>query len=169
MRPILCQWDGEVMRPTGRMQAIADAQFVPGERYRLEVVCNRSGADHRHYFAWLHEAWSNLPEHLEGRWADEDALRRWALIKADFFTVHTYYAETETEADRYSASMLEQDSEVQIERAGFRVIVKRAMTQNFKSMTQRQFHDSKDKVIRVVSMLIGVTPETLKRESLRHA
>jgi hypothetical protein len=169
VRPVLYQWDGEAMRPVGRWQQLAIEQCVPGERYMLEPVGDRSMADHRHYFAWLADAWANLPEQWEGRWPDPDRLRKWALVQAGYCTTTTYRARTRDEAERYIASMLDFDDELEIERIRTRVIVKKAESQSFPAMSQRRFRESKEAVINVVSMLIGVTPQTLKRESLRHA
>jgi hypothetical protein len=169
MRPILYQWDGGAMRPVGRMQALADQQFVPGERYVLELSNNRSMAEHRQYFAWLHEAWTNLPEHLEKRWIDPDRLRKWALIRAGHCKTKTYPAKSEAEARRYIKTETEDDDEVEIERFGYEVTIHWAKSQSFEAMTAAEFRASKEAVVAIVSMLIGTTPEILKRESLSHA
>lgn len=171
MRPVLCQWDGEVMRPVGRMQALAARQYVPGERYMLEPSNSRSQAEHRQYFAWLNEAWANLPEYHAGRWVDADRLRKWALIRAGHCKTTTYPAKSKAEAWRYIKSRLEEDDEIEVavEPDSHWVTVHEAKSQSFEAMTAVQFRKSKEDVIAIVSMLIGVTPKTLKRESLHHA
>lgn len=169
MRPILYQWDGEAMRPVGRMQALANEQYVPGERYVLELSNSRSQAEHRQYFAWLDKAWSNLPEYYENRWATPERLRKWALIQAGICHTTVHPKPTIEEAERFVQSMLVHDDELEIVREDCVVTVKRAKTQNFQEMTAAEFRDSKERVGRIVAMLIGVPLETLKRESQNHA
>jgi hypothetical protein len=169
MRPVLMQWDGEVMRPVGRGLQLATEQYVPGERYMLEPLDARSLAEHRHYFAWLNEAWANLPEQWGNRWTNPEQLRKWALNQTPFCTTTVHRTASVAEAKNLVRYLLVVDDELEIERIGRRVIVKKADSQNFQSMSKKKFRESKEAVMAVVAMLIGVTPQTLKRESLRHA
>ena len=79
------QWDGESMRPVGRYASEADRHFVIGARYRLEEVSERSDISHRHEFAWLREAFNNLPEALADQFPTVEHLRKRALIQAGFY------------------------------------------------------------------------------------
>ena len=82
--PMDYAWDGESMFP--RVPRLADKHFVVGLSYRLVPHEERSMAQHRYYFASINEAWKNLPEDLAERFATPDQLRKFALIKAGYYT-----------------------------------------------------------------------------------
>lgn len=65
IHPIVFDWNGEAMVP--RHPKRADREFVVGQCYSLIQQEERSSSSHRHEFAWLHEAWQSLPEHLTDR------------------------------------------------------------------------------------------------------
>lgn len=159
MRPILFSWDGEVMRPYGRMSKLADEQFVVGETYMLEQVAERSQQDHRHYFAWLNEVWRNLPEHLDGKWSDVERLRKWALCATGHCQVITHTFRTRKEAEKFMAETARQDDEVFLERIRTRVIERRAKSQSYSAMTKTEFRKSKDDVINLLTKMIGVNQQ----------
>ena len=59
-RPQGFTWDGQAMVP--RSQRLADQAYTVGETYLLVPHEQRTSATHNHEFAWLKEAWLNLPE-----------------------------------------------------------------------------------------------------------
>ena len=71
-------WNGEAMIPTRLLAAVK--AYTPGRRYWLEEVSDRSWFSHRHEFAWIAEAWNNLPEALAETFPTPEHLRKAALI-----------------------------------------------------------------------------------------
>src|ERR1700679_2297785 len=82
--PVPFVWDGEAMRPLPAFAAIAAARFGTGEVVSMAPVDERSSPSHRHYFACIRQAWVNLPEPHAARFASEEHLRKYALIKAGY-------------------------------------------------------------------------------------
>src|SRR5258708_5689576 len=82
-RPIAFEWDGEAMKPL--QPKLADKEYVVGERYTLAPFEQRSLATHNHEFAWLYEAWMNLPEALAEQYPSPEHLRKRALIDAGYY------------------------------------------------------------------------------------
>lgn len=157
--PVIFSWDGEVMKPLGRFSRLADKQYVVGENYRLEVVEDRSGESHRHYFATINEAWANLPESQAGRWATPDMMRKWALCKAGFYEETSFKASSKAEAIRIAQVFGPLYDEIIFE--GELIHARKAKSQSYKAMTRKEFQDSKTKVLDVLAGIIGVTADQL--------
>ena len=99
-RPELFTWDGEAMVP--RHPRRADQLFVVGETYPLIINEDRSVATHNHEFAWLREAWLNLPETLADLYPSPEHLRKRALIEAGYSTYRDW--ETDRKSTRLNSS-----------------------------------------------------------------
>lgn len=162
--PLLFDWDGEVMRPRGRHQKACDQQFVVGMSYPLVLAEPRSMNSHRHFFASVHEAWTNLPEDLAERFPTDEHLRKWALIKAGFADERSIVCGSKAEAQRVAAFIkpMDQFSVVIVKEAIVKVYT--AQSQSTKAMGAKQFQASKEAVLNVVSDLIDVQTAELPRE-----
>lgn len=161
--PIIFTWDGEVMKPLGRFARLCDKQYVVGENYRLEVVEDRSGESHRHFFATVNEAWANIPEVHAGRWATPGMMRKWALCRAGFYDETAFIASSKAEAVRIASVFGPLYDEIIIE--GQTLRARKAKSQSYKAMTRKEFQDSKTKVLDVLAELIGVTADALASNS----
>src|SRR5690606_25546489 len=95
--PMLMQWDGEAMRPLHPRRAEKTAAV--GETYSLVQHEERSTASHNQEFAWLRDAWLNLPEGLADLYPTAEHLRKRALIEAG------YYDETVIDAGSRAAAL----------------------------------------------------------------
>jgi len=162
MVPIVYRWDGECMRPVGRFAKVCDAQFVVGENYNLEVVQSRSMQSHRHYFACIAAAWDNLPEAHAGRWRTPEHLRKWALIRSGYCTEMQYAAKSRAEALRFAQFAAQMNEDAEVVATGATVCIRVAKSQSYRTMTRREFEDSKQAVFAVLADLIGVTPDALE-------
>ncbi len=163
MRPVVFQWsDDGAMYPVRGFQLLCDRQFVVGERYRLVEEHERSQASHNSYFAALHDAWLNLPEHLVDVYPTETHLRKRALIEAGYFDEKLIPFSTPEEALRV-AGCLEGVSDFALIRVYENAVsIKTAKSQNRRSMNAKQFQESKQKVLDIVADMIGVKPQELK-------
>lgn len=162
-RPIAFQWDGETMRPLH--QRLADKEYVVGECYTLAPFEQRSIATHNHEFAWLHEAWLNLPERYHGEMfaLSSEHLRKYALIRAGYCDCASQPCATKAEALRTAAFIRPMDEFSIVEVVGNVVNRYTAKSQSRRAMGAKVFQESKTAIMEVISNMIGVEPEQLSK------
>lgn len=158
--PLDFQWNGEAMIP--KSQKLADRQYVVGEFYRLVPHEERSGASHKHYFAAVHDAWQNLPDEMALQFPTSEHLRKFALIQAGYCTERTIACSSKEEARKIAAFVKPFDEFAIVIVRGTVIRVFNAKSQSNRAMNKKDFQDSKDKVLGIVSQLIGVKPAELK-------
>ena len=168
-RAIAFRWTGEAMKPLPRF-AKACANFVGGHVYRLKEDKERSDESHGFYFACLHTAFETLPEKYADRFASEEHLRKWCLVKCGYRKEHTIVASSESAAQKIAAlaSVLDEFAVVHVESEIVTVWV--AKTQKMKrtsddGMDKEEFEASKEAVLRECSKLIGVDVTMLLAEN----
>lgn len=150
-------WTGEAMEPLPNFAKRCDERFVVGERYRLEVVEERSHRSHSHFFAAVHDAWLNLPEEYTSRFPTAEHLRKWCLIKSGWRNERSIVVGSIREAADLVAFMRPMDDYAVIISRDNVVIHMTAKSQALKAMGKADFQRSKDDVLRVCSELIGAT------------
>ena len=169
MIPVIFEWDGDAMKPVAGFAKACDRQFVVHERYRMEVVQQRSPESHRHFFAAVNEAFNNIPEAHAGRWPTPDHLRRWALIQAGFRTETVYIATTNAEALRIGTFLRSLDEFAYVEVRGKTATFHRAKSQSYAEMSRKEFAESKEAVLGVLAKLIDVPKDELTSSAGRAA
>lgn len=150
------------MKPLARFSALCDRTFVIGETYRLEVCEERSDVSHKHEFAWLREAWRNLPEHLAPEYPTPEHLRKRALIQAGYFDESIVDAGTKAAALRIAAFVRPMDDFALIFVRDCFVIKRTAKSQSRRAMKKAEFQDSKQKIMDIISEMIGVDAASLQ-------
>lgn len=161
-RPIVCAWDGESFTPANQHWANeADRQFVVGERYSLVRHEDRSTATHNHEFAFLKEAWLQLPETLAEQFPTPEHLRKKVLIECGYYTETMVDAGSQAAALRVAAFMRADDDFAHIVTRGPFVVKRVAKSQSRRAMPRKEFQESKTKLMDFVSALIGVAPDVL--------
>lgn len=153
---ILFRWEGDTMRPLGRHEKLANDKFVVGEIYRCAVQEDRSAESHNHQFAWLHEAWLTLPEHIAGRFLNEDQLRRHALIAGGFCDSQTVVCANRAEAERWCRHLRQREPDTIVSINGNVLVQFTAHSQSRRAMDKRTFQASKDAVLDYVQNLLEV-------------
>lgn len=167
--PVTFDWDGEAMNPQARFAKLCDRQFVVGESYRLVVQEERSRETHNHYFASLHDAWLNLPDHIAMDYPTEEHLRKKLLIRAGYANERAISCSSTIEARKiagWMAGMSEHEYSVIIVR-GNTIKLFTPQSQSAKAMGKAVFQQSKQKVLDLAAALIGVAPDTLASQSAR--
>ena len=159
--PIAFQWDGEVLVP--RVSRLADKYLVIGETYMMVPHEDRSSATHKHEFAWLREAWMNLPEGLASEYPTEEHLRKRALIQAGYYNETIVDAGTKAAALRVASWTQAQDDFAMVFVRDQFVIKRTAKSQSRRAMKKAEFQASKTAIMEVISNMIGVTPDELQR------
>lgn len=157
--PQFFDWDGEVMRPLN--PKACDRQYIIGARYRLDHVEERSAATHNHEFAWLHDAWANLPETMADLYPTAEHLRKRALIQAGYYDEEIIDAGTKAAALRVAGFLRHRDDFAYIVVRGPLVVVRTAKSQSRRAMDRKTFQASKSAIMDVIAKLIGVTTEQL--------
>jgi hypothetical protein len=163
--PIPFVWDGGAMRPLPAFAAAAAARFRIGEVVALALAELRSSPSHRHYFACVREAWVNLPEGMADRFATEEHLRKYALIKAGYRDERSIVCESRIEARRIAAFIQPVD-EYSIVTVTEAVITHfTAKSQSAEAMSSAEFQASKGAVLGILAEMIGVDPKTAAQRS----
>lgn len=156
------RWDGEAMIPASQVWARrADKQYVVGEAYHMVEQHDRSDASHNHEFAFVNEAWKNLPErYADEPWAQSpEHLRKYALIRCRFCHTQTYPCATRAEAERWCERLRPQDEYSIVKVDGNVVHVFKAMSQKRRgigAMDKATFQASKQAIMDFLDDLLGV-------------
>jgi hypothetical protein len=161
--PIPFRWTGEAMMPRRPQQAMK--AYEVGETYVLVPHEERSGVSHRHYFATVNECWQNLPEDIAEDFPTSEHLRKWAVIKAGYADERSIVCASKAEAQRVAAFVRPMDTYAVVLVSNATIKVYTAQSQSTKAMGAKAFQDSKQKVLDILSDLIGVEPQTLQREA----
>lgn len=166
-RPQGFRWDGEAMLPLSPRNA--DKAYCVGEVYRLVVHEDRSINSHRHEFAWLREAWKTLPERLAELFPSPEHLRKRALIDAGYYHENAIDAGSNAAALRVAAYLKAADDFKLVIVRGPIVLIREAKSQSMRVMGKKDFQDSKDAILEIVSAMLDVPSADLRREAERAA
>ena len=160
-RPIAFEWMGDAMRPIH--PKLADKEYVVGERYMLAPYEQRSTATHNHEFAWLNEAFMNLPERYAGEQFAQSSehLRKYALIQTGYSNCQALVCGSKAEALRVAAFVRPMDEFSIVTVNGVVVNKFTAKSQSRRAMPKGEFQASKTAIMDFVAKLIGVEPEQL--------
>jgi hypothetical protein len=159
--PLAFNWDGEALVP--RVPRLADKHLVVGETYMMVPHEDRSDATHKHEFAWLREAWMNLPEDIAVDYPTAEHLRKRALIEAGFCDETIVDAGSKAAALRTAAFVRAIDDFAMVFVKDQFVIRRTAKSQSRRAMKKDEFQASKTAIMEIISNMIGVTPDALQR------
>lgn len=162
-RPQGFTWDGEAMVPRSRM--LADKAYTVGETYLLVTHEMRTSATHNHEFAWLRDAWLNLPENLSDQFPTQEHLRKRALIDAGFYDETIIDAGSNAAALRVASAFRSREEFSLVIVRGPAVVIRTAKSQSRRSMNKQEFQASKTAILEVISNLIGIVPAQLVDQS----
>lgn len=152
--PLTYQGEGQFQTPRGFIKR-ADKELVIGETLQWEIVNPRSMKSHRHYFAMIADAWSNLPERLNADFPSPEHLRKFALIKAGYCTMTRIACRDNAAAVAACALVSGLDKFSICDVSGSVVTVYRATSQSVKAMGAKRFQESKDAVFTEISKIVG--------------
>ncbi len=165
--PLAFAWDGEVMRPLPAFAEDRGDALRPGEVVQLAPLRARSSPSHRHYFACVREAWVNLPEGLAERFATEEHLRKYALIKAGYRSERAIVCSSSSDARRVAAFIRPIDDYSIISVNGTVITQFTAKSQSAEAMSKAEFQASKEAVLGILADMIGVDPASLLQAGRR--
>ena len=166
MSPLACKWDGaaQAFRPLRPQEA--GKLYLDGQVYWLEESADRSRLSHDHQFAWLNEAWRQLPEGLMDLYPTPEHLRKRALIDCGYFRETVIDVGTRAGALRVAAYARGEDEFAHVVTRGCLVVIRCARSQRMSGsdrMTKEEFQASKTAILGKIAGLIGVEPDELLR------
>lgn len=156
---LIFEWNGEAMVPMQRFHNIANAEYVVGQLYKMDVMEERSLASHNHYFASLTDLWLTLPERLAVSFPSVEHLRKHALCLTGYRDERTFVAASKAEALRLAAFIRPVDEYAIVSVNEATVVVWTAQSQSRRAMGKDRFQQSKDDVTAYVEEMIGVKPQ----------
>lgn len=149
-------WDGDCFMPLPRFERACD-KFVIGQRYRLEVIEQRSHASHAHFFAAVADAWNNLPDDLADELPSPEHLRAWGLVKAGYADKTVVKCATDDDAARLVALTRAAEKIRIVEITEGRIVtIWTPHSQSMRAMGKAQFAKSKEGVLDAIAQLINV-------------
>lgn len=163
--PIKMMWNGKVFVPLQRSFIYCEKEFGEGEVITFERNEERSEASHRHAFAWIHQAWLNLPENLSKKHPTDTHLRKWALIETGYCDEDISVWDSAKDAMTAGLMMRKLDTYCVVVVSGRTVRRYTAMSQSPRAMGKKTFQESKTAIMDLISSLIGVSPEELRKAS----
>lgn len=162
--PIPCVFDGEAFRPLPNFLRVAREHYGAGEVTSMVRQDERSELSHRHEFAWLKEAWANLPDAVSGEYPSPEHLRKRALIATGWCDVTDYPCVFKTEARRMAERLRSELDDYSVVIVSENVVrVCRAKSQARGKMTREDFQASKNAILEWVAALLDVAPADLER------
>src|SRR5580698_2155122 len=160
---MLCfTWNGSEMVPM-RPKA-ADARFVIGQRYWLDEVSDRSWLSHQQQFAWIAEAWGNLPHSMAEMFPSPEHLRKAALIATGWFRETIVDCGNRAAAARVAAYARGEDEFARVVVRGSTVAVQKARSQRMHGldrMDKAEFQKAKEDILAWIAELLDVEPQRL--------
>ena len=163
--PLLTEWTGAAFVPAQRHMKRCWKELEIGARYFVEPISPRSRKTHNHFFAWLHEAWLNLPDDLAEIYPSETHLRKRALIQAGLYNEEIVDAGSNTVAIRVAACLRKREEFALVIVRGAFVIIRTAKSQREAAMDGKSFAQAKATIMAVVADMIGVAPETIQQNA----
>jgi len=152
--PLQYLGDGQFQATRGHATR-CDKALTIGEVLTWEKIQFRSMKSHDHFFVCVDESWKNLPEAIAGEYPNSETLRKRILIKAGYCTESHFIFRDTKEAIANCAFMLSLDEYLMFEISGNIVKVWKAESQSLKAMGAKRFQESKEKVLELLSDLIG--------------
>lgn len=142
--------------------------LAQGELVTVIIERGRSLNSHRHQFAFVREAWQNLPEPLQSApWAETpETMRKHALIATGFHQSYTLDCGANATAQRIKAQLVRAEARAEgyaIGRVrGPILTIWTPESQSMRSMGGKRFQESKEKILDWMAAQIGVTASALR-------
>lgn len=163
--PFLFQWDGRTMTPRPIHLDRAQKEFDAGQVYRLQAIEERSRKSERHYFAVIREVFKNLPDHYADQIPSPEHLRKFALIRCNYFDLEEIVCASEDDAIKVSRQAKSAD-EYAITVIRDNVIrIYTAKSQSAAAMGSKAFQKSKDDVLIFLAALIDTPLDDLRQNA----
>lgn len=152
--PLRYLGEGQFQATHGHSKRL-DKELTIGEVLTWGEVKGRSKTSHDHFFAQIDDSWATLPEHLAMDFPNATSLRKFALIKTGFCTMHRAVCRDNREAIATAAIFASLEDYTICEISGAVVTVWKPESQKVKAMGGKRFQESKTACLDFISQLIG--------------
>jgi len=160
--PMPFVWSGSAFVPCQGFARRAAEAYGAGEIVPLVEWRDRSDATHKHEFAWLREAWSNLPDDLARQFQTPEHLRKRALIETGFCTTRDYVCGSQAEAVRWAENLRHEADEYAVIIVSKAVVrIHTAKSQSRRHMGAEEFQASKTAILDWCARLLDVAAADL--------
>lgn len=162
------EYRARYMSGTLRLMTNRQPDLSEGEVVHVTIERGRSENSHRHQFAWLRDAWLNLPEDCQMQpWAETpETLRKHALIATGFHHVTVLDCGAKATAQRVKAALVAAEAKAHGYALGqVRGPILRVWTpesQSMRAMGGERFQESKAAIMDWIADQIGCQPEQLR-------
>ena len=166
--PMIFEWNGEAMVPTSRFIAEANRRYVVHERYMLEETHERNMVKHRRQFAFVKEAWKNLPDcYRDEPWAQSpDHMRRYFLIKCGYSHTETIPCGSNAEALRWLPRLRADNPYAIVTVRGSLIYRYTAESQSLPAMGAQRFYESRAAIMAEIDALMQVDQGATQKAAL---
>lgn len=145
--------------------------FEDGETVFVSIERGRSPKSHKHQFAWITDAWGNLPETVADMpWAETpETLRKHALIACGYHQTYTLDCNREATARRVKQALVAAEAG----KHGYALGQVRGPvltiwtpeSQSVRAMGGNRFQESKSAIMEWIAGKLGVSPDQLRRNA----
>jgi len=167
------RWNGKGWELPSRSEIVCARNYKPGDSVWLTELEESSHESRGHYFAVLRKAFDNLPEAWGDTFTSSEVLRKWCLIRAKYCHTKQIVCDSAREAQRWKAIVVAQlrnlEDYAEVSATKNIVTIVTAESQRMKVMGRRRFQDSKQAVLEILAVMLGVTVEQLNEESKKEA
>ena len=168
--PLVYEGAGRFVAPNAYWRALCDERFEKNYRYVFVPQLERSWKSHKHFFASIQEAWSNLPERYVKDYPSPEHLRKSALVACGYYTQRQFVCAKGSEALKLAAFLREdKDTFAIIGVHDTTVVERRPLSQSVKTMGREKFQASKTDVMSYAWGIVGVDPREASGEVGSHA
>jgi len=153
---------------TLRLLTNSPPYLAEGEVVIVSVERGRSMASHRHQFAWINDAWLNLPEHeaMQPYAETAETLRKHALIACGYHQTYTLDCGGNATAQRVKQALVTAEAGKHgyaIGRVrGPVVTIWTPESQSVRAMGGDRFRESKNAILDWIAAKLGVPPDELR-------
>jgi hypothetical protein len=143
----------------------ARREYVDGATYRLGEVGKISAGSRGHQFAFLKEAWKQLPEEYAQEYPSPKHFRKALLIDAGFYDQETIDVGSQKAAVQVAMALRQRDDFAKIAVRGGVVVIRTAKSQSDEAMDSEEFQRSKTAILEIAANMLGITPEDLQQNT----
>lgn len=154
----------------GRFEAVGSAGYRQAVQLTFGTILDakehrgRSNAHERFWFAVVARAWENLPEDLQARWPEPEALRAHLLIKAGWCDAREFVTDSPEAAAAVAAGLRWAEPYAAIVVRGSVVLAYVARSQKRNAQNAREFVEVTDRGLHALAQILGVDPTTLREQ-----
>jgi len=155
--------DGHLVPASKASHAALERDYRVDDVFRVEQVDDPTGSSRRHWRYLIDDAWKTLPEALADEFPEPEHLYQYAKIKAGHCTIEKILCANATAAGITAKTRKNRNPYSIVQRHGSVVTIYEPLpTGKGSGVSRKEFQQLKERVLKIVSEIIGVDVETLR-------